>query len=287
MVLLHQSSPLLIEHGAVLNGVDAGADGGLDADGSLGVDHDFLAGAMGHGDGLGHLSFAELLDVEVGDGIHDAAGGHELDPVGAVLDVAANDVVDVIDGVGDVEAAGHCDIGREERAVAMAAGDGNATAGGDHARPKDEAALLGVAEGELRVVGGAFAGVAQVGEAVVEPEAQVVGAPESGLGDGGAEVLGPVLRGGVGERVAVDVDEAGENRIGREVGDSNALGRGVGDGLNAFAGDKDVGVGADLAGADVDELAGENGLSDSGRGGGLGANERSGENDGGNGEKRR
>ena len=47
----------------------------------------------------------------VGDRIHDAAGGHELDPVGSVFNVAANDVGDVVDGVGDILTAGKLHIG--------------------------------------------------------------------------------------------------------------------------------------------------------------------------------
>jgi len=58
----------------------------------------------------------------------------------------------------------------------------------------------------------------------------------------------------------VRVDEAGDDGIGGEVGDGDVVGCGVGDGLNAVAGDEDVGVLADVAGANVDELAGENGL---------------------------
>ena len=120
--------------------------------GAFGVGHDFFAGAMCDLNGGGHLRFAQFLHVEVGDGIHDAAGGHELDPVGAVLDVAADDVGDVVDGVGDVLAAGQLHVRREGRAVAVATGERDAAAGGGDARTEDDAALDGVAQGELRVV---------------------------------------------------------------------------------------------------------------------------------------
>ncbi len=151
-VLLHEGGPLFVEHGAVLDGVDAGADSGLDADGSLGVGHDLFAGAVGDFDGLGHLLFTEFEDVVVGDGVHDAAGGHEFDPVGAVLDVAADDACDVIDGVGDVGFVGDVEVGREGESVAVATGEGDAGAGCGDAGPEDEAALDGVSEGELGVV---------------------------------------------------------------------------------------------------------------------------------------
>ena len=58
----------------------------------------------------------------------------------------------------------------------------------------------------------------------------------------------------------VRVDEAGENGIGGEIGDRDAGGRGVSDGLDAVAGDEDVGVRANGAGADIDEFAGKHGL---------------------------
>ncbi len=42
-------------------------------------------------------------------------------------------------------------------------------------------------------------------------------------------------------------------------------GGGVSDGLDAIAGDENVGVRADIAGSDVNELAGEDRLGDRGR----------------------
>ena len=101
----------------------------------------FFAGAMGDLDGLGHLRFAQFLHVEVGDGVHHAAGGHQLDPVGAVFDVAAHDVGDVVNSVGDILAAGKLHVGGEGRAVAMASGERDATACGGDARAEDDAAL--------------------------------------------------------------------------------------------------------------------------------------------------
>ena len=74
-----------------------------------------------------------------------------------------------------------------------------------------------------------------------------------------------VLRGGVGKDVAVRVDEAGEHGVVGQVGHGNAFGCGIGDRLNAVSSDEDVGVGADISGAHVDELSGKNGLGDGGR----------------------
>src|SRR6185503_5794034 len=100
-MLLHELGALFVEHGAVFNGVDAGADGGFDSRSAFSVGHDFFAGAMSDFNGGCHLGFAQLLYMEVGDGVHHATGGHEFDPVGAVLNVATNDMGDVVDRVGD------------------------------------------------------------------------------------------------------------------------------------------------------------------------------------------
>ena len=176
-VLLHELRAFFVEHGAVFDGVDAGADCGLDADGAFSVGHDLLSGAVGNVDGGGHLGFAQVLDVVVGDGIHYAAGGHELDPVCSVFNVAADDVGDVVDGVGDVLTAGEPDVWREWRAVTVASGERDAAACSGDARAEDDSAFDGVAESELRVVGRTFACIAEGGESVIEPEAEIVCAP--------------------------------------------------------------------------------------------------------------
>ena len=260
VVLLHELCAFLVEHCAVFDGVDASAGGGLDSGSAFGVGHHFFAGAVSDLNGGGHLGFAQLLNVEVGDGVHDAAGGHELDPIGSVLDVAADDVGDVVDGVGDVRSTWAFHICREGRAVTVAAGEGDAAAGSSDAGAEDDAAFDGVAQGELRVVGGAFAGVAKRSEAVIEPESEIVDAPEGVLRDGGSQANGDALGCGVGESVCVRIDEAGDDGVGGEIGDGNAGGGGVRDGLNAFASDHDVGVLTDVAGSDVNEFAGEDGL---------------------------
>ena len=69
---------------------------------------------------------------------------------------------------------------------------------------------------------------------------------------------------------------------GGKVSDGNARGRGVGDGLNAVAGDEDVGVRTNGAGADVDEFAGEHRLRNGRRGGLLRMSCEVGEEEGGN-----
>ena len=168
-VLLHQLRAFFVEHRAVLDGIDSGADGGLDALAAFGVGHYFLSGAVGNFDGLCHLFLAQFLHAVVADGVHDAAGGHELDPVGAVFDVAADNALDVVGSVGDVGLVGKSEVGGEHVAVAVSAGERDAAAGGDDSGAANQALLDAVAQGELPIAAVAFAGVAHGGEAVVQP----------------------------------------------------------------------------------------------------------------------
>jgi len=75
-------------------------------------------------------------------------------------------VGDVVNSVGYVLAAGKLHVGREGRAIAMTSGERYATAGSGNARAEDDAALYRVAERELRIIGRAFAGIAQGCESV-------------------------------------------------------------------------------------------------------------------------
>lgn len=71
---------------------------------------------------------------------------------------------------------------------------------------------------------------------------------------------GDVLRGGIGERVGMRVNESGNDGVRGEIGNRDAAGRRVCDGLDAIAGDEDVSARMHGASADVDEFAGEHGL---------------------------
>jgi hypothetical protein len=65
----------------------------------------------------------------VADGVPDAAGGHELDPVRAVLDVAADSDGNLVRGVGDIGRARESLIGSEDIRVAVSAGERDEVAG--------------------------------------------------------------------------------------------------------------------------------------------------------------
>ena len=82
---------LLVHDVAVLDGVGAEAEGGLDGVGVGGVGHDGKLALSGDGEGGGELLLEkEGVPVAVPVGAHDAAGEVELDVVDAVLDLLAD-----------------------------------------------------------------------------------------------------------------------------------------------------------------------------------------------------
>src|SRR6202000_70566 len=100
--LRHHLRALVVEHSAMLNGVDTGAYGSFNADGAFGVSHDFAACAMSDFNRAGHLLVTQFLYAVVADRVHDAACGHELDPISAILDVAAHDAVHIVNGIDSI-----------------------------------------------------------------------------------------------------------------------------------------------------------------------------------------
>src|ERR1700730_2081478 len=185
-VLLHELGSFFVEHSAVLNGIYAGANGGFDTFGAIRVSHTCFSSATGNFDGLGHLLLAQFLHSVVTDGIHNAAAGHELDPVGAEFNVTANGDVDLVDGVGHVWRAWERFIGREQIGIAMTAGERDEVASGHYAWAADQSSFDAVAQRELAITNIGLAGIAQRSEAVVEPDGYIVHAPDGGLAGGHA-----------------------------------------------------------------------------------------------------
>ena len=84
----------------MLDGVDAGLGGPEDALRSVGVGGDFAAEAVGVGDDGLHLFEGVLAGLRIVALGEDAAGGADLDEVGAVLDVLADLMLDGGDAIG-------------------------------------------------------------------------------------------------------------------------------------------------------------------------------------------
>ncbi len=168
---LGEGDAFVVDERGVLDGVDAGLDGPLDGLGAVGVGGDLASGLVG-GVG-GDLEFFE--GVLRGAGLialgEDAAGGHDLDDVDAVFDLLADGLADLVGTVGDAEVAVSWEesdggFGRVVVEVAVAAGDGEAGAGGDDARARDVAGVDVLAQVDRRE--GRRADVADGGEAGVE-----------------------------------------------------------------------------------------------------------------------
>ena len=171
----------------------------------------------------------------------------------------ADDVVDVVRGVGEIGREERRLVGREIVGVAVTAGERDTAAGGDDAGPGDQALGDSIAEGELGIGGICLAGVADGGKSVVEPDLEI-GYSADGCFSGrrGEKSVGG-LGVGVVESVSVSVDQAGNEGELAHVHDTDSGGRAGSDRDDAFAGDKNVGVVGDLAAADVDEPAGVDG----------------------------
>ena len=64
---------------------------------------------------------------------------------------------------------GEVHVGRKGSAVTVASGKRDTATGGGDAGAEDDSALDGIAQGELRIVGGAFARVTERSKSVIEP----------------------------------------------------------------------------------------------------------------------
>ena len=197
--LEHLGDELLGEVGAVLDGVDASADGVGERARAVGVRGEGLRGAVGLGGGDAHLVLAELHGVGAEPGPDDPARGHELDQVGAGLELLAHGAAH---GVGAV--------GLAPDGPAVAAGGGKPVPGGVDARPAGVAVVEGVAEPEDDRRDAAD--VARGRHAVREQPLGAMRCAERLVGVRPRVGVLERARGGVEAEVGVGVDEAGDRR---------------------------------------------------------------------------
>ena len=162
----------------MLDRVDAGSHRGFDPFRSFGVRHHFLARSMRHLNRLGHLLFAQLLDPIIADRIHHAAGGHQLDPVGAVLDIAPHRDAHRVNRVRDIRPPWQLLIWRQNVSIAVSPVYRNKVSRRNHARPADQSLLDAVAQSQLTVTEIVLSGIAERGESVVKPDLEIVHSPD-------------------------------------------------------------------------------------------------------------
>ncbi len=214
--------------GAVLDAIDASLDGDADALDAVGMGGDAAAQAVGLLDAGAELVDRELGGEGVGSGRHVAAGGHDLDPVGAGLHAFA-------DGLADTELA--IAFAAHEPAVAACGGDRGA--GDEQAGTLDEPGRDAVAkfDGERR----GRAEVANGGDTRFEHAAAVASHPEQHALRRVAIEGRPPPGGRVKTEVRVALDEPGDDRAAGDVeGAGGAEVRAAS--LDAVAVDGDVGL---------------------------------------------
>jgi hypothetical protein len=140
----------------MLDRIDSGAGGRLDAARAVGVGGDFQAQAVGGGDDGAHFIIIEMLVEAAALLAEYAAGGGKLDDIGAALAGFAHpggafDCAGA--GVALVERVVHCR--RESRHIAVAANDRQRGAGRQDARAGEHPAVDGIAHGKASQSGAA------------------------------------------------------------------------------------------------------------------------------------
>ena len=241
VVIRHQLEDLGGAVVAVLDGLRSGEDGAAHAFGGAGVDGDGDAGALGGLDGEFHF-------VERKGGARAGAGAPavvavELDPIGAVADLVADDAGQAVDAVGLFGALRDAPFEGESFGRVTAGGDDGA-GGGEDSRAGDDALVDGLLEFDVGVGGALGAEIADGGEARHESGAQVIDG--AGGAQGESLVRDLIVPGsfvvGVEQDVGVAFDEAGEQGGAGEVDDlgvGGVDGGGGSGGLDAVAADAD------------------------------------------------
>src|SRR5215470_16559174 len=144
---------------------------------TLSVRHHFLPGTMSDLDRLGHLFFAQLLNAEVTEYVAHASGGHQLDPIGAVFQVAPHRWTYFFHVVGNIWPACKSLVRRQEVDVSVTSRDRYEISGRNYARSANQTTIDAVPQSQLSVSSVIFPSVPQRRESFVEPDLYVVDSP--------------------------------------------------------------------------------------------------------------
>ncbi len=152
--VLHRFQRVVLQKTAVFDRIHAGADGHFRRQVAMAMGRCFPVPGMGFGDDGIHLLLAEFRHIDrVGLRQH-PAGGHELDHVGAILDLVAHRGTALIRTVADaVNRASRLDhIGRKRPLVGMSGGPANGVDSRQHTRAFGDPRLDGVTQPDVHPV---------------------------------------------------------------------------------------------------------------------------------------
>jgi hypothetical protein len=222
-----QLDPFRIDEGGVLDGVRAGPDGFLNGSGAVGVGGELLPGAMGHLGDRGNLLGRHLRGAGVSAEGQDGARGDDFEHIGASVDRGFRLFPELLRPPGHARAtalrdlallpAGHLEVTSASGYRQIKAG--HLHAGSGSFAPLDEIAQISVGPGDVG------ADVANRGEPGPESTAGVLDAPLARFGERAGQEnaeVGRVL--GRIRKMRVQVDESGEDGVGREIEDRAVLG---------------------------------------------------------------
>ena len=264
VLFAHQAHGLVAELGGVVDGGNAGLRGVERARLAHGVDADRRAQAVGLFDRGGQLRLGVLVG-RVQDAVDHAVGPGlvNLDEVGAFLVLPADDLDELVGGVGVVGVGEHVLRGVEVDGVLVAAQNVDGVAADAQARAGNEALVDGVADGGVGRACALGAHVALGGEAGHEIGLGGLSGEEGAPGNRLLDGL-QILSAGMQKEMHVSVDEAGEQRGVAEVDDLCALRMvdGCADGADALALDENLAGLEDGAGVDLKQARG---VEDDGR----------------------
>ena len=197
----------------MLDGVDPGADGQLDAGRAVGMGGDLEAPEMRFLGNRGQLGEGQLRLPRLGVAAEHPAGGADLDHFGAVLALFAHLLAQLVRAVAHRRALG-LEAGRQVRLVAMPARRAERVVSVDDPRPRDPAFLDPLVDPGNVVV--PVADIAHGGETGLEHllgigDAEHGGEPVGELEAGIAAVFRPAVQ------VDMHVDQAGQQGVPGEV----------------------------------------------------------------------
>ena len=186
-VLAREPDRLVVEHRGVLDRAHAGADRALDALGAVRMHRDVAPLVRGSDDGGTDLLLGVVRHGRIGARGHHAARREQLDPVGAVLDVLAHLLTDLIGPVGERLVALDVDVLGQLVVVAVTAGRRERLDRDQHARPGNAARRDRIAQRDVGEI--AAAEVAHRRESGEQRLARVRHALDRGARRGLLEIL--------------------------------------------------------------------------------------------------